>query len=668
MVEMRTALDASASPLSSLGLYTPRFAGPIVGRTRELAAIEQELASAERGLTCLTLEGEPGIGKTRLLLALEEQTRKRGFLPIAVTADEELRGPFLLARSILSCPTVTAAQPADVQQAATKARDALTDGDDPGLANLPPDQKLVRIFDLAALALRLLAQERPVALLVDDLQWADSDSLRMLRYVTRVDTSSPILLALTLRPSEVAFVHEAVTLLADLERIGLVRRLTVGRFNQIQSSEFLHQVLGATIDPTSAATMHSQAEGVPFVLVEQTHAYRASGLLQQVGGAWRLAPNADRLLPAAVRTLIGRRAAHLPEETNAALAEGGILGRRFSLRDLVDLRAHLGDARASSEELARALEPAIAAGLLVEQPPDSPADYSFSHDQIRQHVVAGLEASRRRTIHGAIVDMLAGDTREPSTECLALLAEHAQAAGRNDLCVRFSIGAARAALQSKAPDEALRLVHMTRAVASEPKDRIALLLLQDEGLEMLRRPEQRMEGSAELGALADALADPHLELDVRLRRAAALRLAHDEDAAAEIARHVVELAHERGDESIELAASIELGQDLLRSELGASYTQAPNEADLDGLSVRRGARRAHGERSDARCSLQRARRNRAVSSPHLVHRDGTGRRAHGHHETGCRRGAALGDSSEPPRGAHAGARHELVLPACARDL
>lgn len=582
MVEQQVPLNAASSPLSSLGLYTGRFVGPIVGRARELGEIEQELASAERGMTCLTLEGEPGIGKTRLLLVLEERARERGFLPIAVTADEELRGPFLLARSIFSCPSVTTAQPPEIQRAIAKVRDALTDGDDPGLTNLHPDQKLLRVFDLAALALRLLARERPVALLIDDLQWADSDSLRMLRYVTRVDTSSRLLLAFTLRPSEVAFVHEAVTLVADLERIGLVRRLKIGRFTQIQSTEFLQQVLGGPIDPRSGAIMHAQAEGVPFVLAEQAHAYRASELVHEVGGVWTLAANAERLLPSAVRTLIERRAAHVPEDTRVALAEAGILGRRFSLRDLADLRLRLGDSAASIEELAESLEPAVASGLLIEQPSDSPADYSFTHDQIRQYVVAGLQASRRRIIHGAIIDMLTGGNREPSIECLALLAEHALDAGRNDLSVRFSIGAAGAALKSKAPDEALRLVHLARPAAAEPKDRVALLRLQDDALEMLRRSEQRMEGLAELGALADALGDQHLELDVRLRRAAALRRSHDEDAAAEIARRVVEVASERGDESMELAACVELGQDLLRADLGEGYTQVPGEADLDG--------------------------------------------------------------------------------------
>jgi hypothetical protein len=151
------------------------------------------------------------------------------------------------------------------------------------------------------------------------------------------------LLVVAIRPSEVAFVNEAVTLLADLERMGLVRRLKLKRFTQAQSAEFLQQAFGGPIQPASAAVMHAQAEGVPFVLSEQAHVYRDSGLIRQIDGVWTLAPNAERLLPSAVRTLIERRAVRLPEGTKTVLAEAGVLGRVFSLRDLADVRHRLDE-------------------------------------------------------------------------------------------------------------------------------------------------------------------------------------------------------------------------------------------------------------------------------------------------------------------------------------
>ena len=92
-------------PFSPMALDVHRATGGVVGRPMELQAIAQELATAGTGrLVGLTVEGEPGIGKTRLLVAAAERATADGFTAIAVTADEELRGPFLLARSILGSP------------------------------------------------------------------------------------------------------------------------------------------------------------------------------------------------------------------------------------------------------------------------------------------------------------------------------------------------------------------------------------------------------------------------------------------------------------------------------------------------------------------------------------------------------------------------------------
>lgn len=91
------AHDGPASPalgiaLSPLALHTQRGLGALVGRPSELTAIGQELSSAKAGhLVGLTLEGEPGIGKTRLLLEAGELASTQGFTTISVTGDEELR-------------------------------------------------------------------------------------------------------------------------------------------------------------------------------------------------------------------------------------------------------------------------------------------------------------------------------------------------------------------------------------------------------------------------------------------------------------------------------------------------------------------------------------------------------------------------------------------------
>jgi DNA-binding CsgD family transcriptional regulator len=571
----------SASLTSSLGLNAHRTTGAVVGRRLQLDGVERELAVASERLACIALEGEPGIGKTRLLLAIEELARSRGFAVAGATADEEIRGPFLVARNLFAAPTTLEfAERTGTTAEVRAALDALSNLDTSGLESLGSDARVLRIFDLAAIAVRALASRQPIALLVDDLQWADQDSLRLFRYVVRINLQSRIFVALAMRREEAATVEAAGRLMVDMERMGVLRRTGLERFTQAESTELLQQLLGGSIQLASAAVMHAQAEGVPFVLAEQLRAYREAGIIQLVDGVWTLSRNAEKMLPSAVRTLIQRREARLPDDTKLCLSESAILGRNFSLRDLREIRRRLGN-DTPEHRLAELLEPAVAAGLIRQHADHSAADYGFTHEQVRAFAVGRLSTPQRRAVHTAIVDMLMA-RGDPPAASLPLIARHAIAAGQTELGAKMSVRAAHSALAAHAPDEALRLVQIAHPVAAEPTTRVELLRLRDTALDMSRRPQERLEGLAELSALADALGDPRVELDVMLRRASALRKTRDTESATEIAKRVRTLAGQRGERDLELAACLELGQNLLCAELGEAYTQSATEADLDG--------------------------------------------------------------------------------------
>jgi DNA-binding NarL/FixJ family response regulator len=575
----------STAPFAPLLLQVRRVTRDVIGRSTELAAIGQELRSAQQGrLAAVTVEGEPGIGKTRLMVDAAEQAERLGFATISVAADEELRGPFLLARSILGAAAATILSDHPAAPALAASLDILSGRDDPALANLPPDAKLLRTFDLAAVAIRDLATSEPLAIFVDDLQWADDDSLRLLRYVVRSVTTCPIVLMATIRPEELQFVTEAVTLLADMERFGIVRRLRLSRFIQGETATFLAEILGGAVEPHMASTMHAQAEGVPFILAELAHAYRDAGMAQQVGNQWILTKGAERLVPGAVRTLISRRAARLPEETSAVLATAAILGRRFSLKDLKEVEARVSDREPTIVDLAELLEPAVSAGLLLALPQDPAADYSFAHEQVREYASGSLTSGRRREMHSAIIELLMAG--EPAPESLPLIAHHAKAAGDAFVCVQFAMKGAENALRANAPEEVLRLVDLALPSASNAHERLELLIARDDALEMLRRTGDRLEGLAEIEALAEALGPGALvdakRGDVRLRRAAALCQSDEREAGAALARQVRDDAAASGDRTLELAATLELGQALLGAPIGEAYLPPSKGVDLEG--------------------------------------------------------------------------------------
>src|SRR6185503_16393454 len=97
--------------------------------------------------------------------------------------------------------------------------DALSGRDEAGFESLTPEAKQLRTFDLAGIAIQELALIRPIAILLDDVQWADDDTLRMLRYAIRSVAEQPVLLFLNFRSDELAKVPEAVNFIADMERM-----------------------------------------------------------------------------------------------------------------------------------------------------------------------------------------------------------------------------------------------------------------------------------------------------------------------------------------------------------------------------------------------------------------------------------------------------------------
>src|SRR6185437_148074 len=282
-------LDPLVQSQCSLSVQLRRATGSLVARSVELSAIAQSIRDAKDHLSAVTLEGEPGIGKTRLLVATAEMTEAAGFTTVAITADEEIRGPFLVARSLFANGALReAAAGTRAEVALRRVVEALAGRDEPGFANLSPDAKLLRAFDLAGIAVGELARVKPLALLLDDVQWADDDTLKLLRYVVRSVADSPVFLFLTFRADEFATVAEAANFVADMERMGLVRRLRINRFSASETGLLLRQVLGGPVEGQSIAAMQTQSEGVPFIVEELARTHREAGTLQQVDGEWRL--------------------------------------------------------------------------------------------------------------------------------------------------------------------------------------------------------------------------------------------------------------------------------------------------------------------------------------------------------------------------------------------
>ena len=206
---------------------------------------------------------------------------------------------------------------------------------------------MLRTFDEVATTILALTRERPLLLMLDDLQWADDDSIQLIRYLVRTMGSAPLFLLISLRPYSDSSTGGASKLIADLDRMRVTQVLRLQRLTERQSGELLESLLGAPADESTVNSLHSRSEGVPFFLEELTRAYREAEALQLIDGTWTMTKLSGPAVPSSIQSLVERRLAQLTEDCRSRLADAGVLGRRFRLADLARVLTRIDGATLS---------------------------------------------------------------------------------------------------------------------------------------------------------------------------------------------------------------------------------------------------------------------------------------------------------------------------------
>ncbi|HEU5037333.1 MAG TPA: BTAD domain-containing putative transcriptional regulator [Nocardioides sp.] len=455
----------------------------LAGRDDELAAltdlVDRTVAGAGGAPAFAALTGDPGIGKSRLAIEAATYAADRGMTIAWGRCSQDDGAPALW-------PWATVLE---------RLGSALPSGgadDDSGAAFRAWEAVVDRV--LAA------ATRGPLMLVIDDLHWADTSSLRVLRLLTEaavVEGTGPRLLVVaTWRehpPPDGALAEVAEALARKhalrLQLRGISAEATAQVFGQISEAE-----------PTEAETeaLRRRTEGNPFFLVEYARLARDRGDLHAL--------LAEAQPPAAVHEVLSRRLATLDRETRDLLQSASVLGRIFELGTLATTADRDEDA------VLDALDPALAAGLVDEDGVDR---FRFTHALVRDTVLAGLPASRQARVHARAAAALDGRPgRETET------ARHWLAAGPRHLGDAWPAAqlAARRATEVFAYVESLEMLeHALRAQDADPgsDDRARFGLLTDLA-DVLRRAGRWIElrgVTHEAVEVADELGDVELLIE-----------------------------------------------------------------------------------------------------------------------------------------------------------
>ncbi len=413
-----------------------------VGRQREMMALDghlQAVKSAVLGRLVL-VEGEPGVGKTRLVnewLRTLRHTRVLFSRCFEAGRSIPYRPWSDMLRSSLDCVDWGKLDLPDLWLAELSHLVPELHTRFPSLPlPVPFDPELARgrLAEAMHQWFRALGEQAPVCLFMDDLQWIDRASLALLEYVLRHSVGLPLMLVGTQREREVDPSWQRTQ--GVLARAGLCHRMTLYRLSFPEVAAIARQVgLHAADSGLFLKRLFRETEGNPLFVVEILRSLPEGTV--DAAGAWPI--------PATVQDVVQGQIDRLNLRTRQTLAIAAVIGRTFDSTTLWNVTGRPPEITLS------ALEEGMAAGLIVEQG----EEYDFSHDKIRAVLYGRITQARRRHLHRRVAEALETLYGEDLSPHLGTLAHHFEAAGEGETACLYALQAARQAVELYADEDAL---------------------------------------------------------------------------------------------------------------------------------------------------------------------------------------------------------------------
>jgi DNA-binding NarL/FixJ family response regulator len=393
---------------------------PFVGRDSELRLLTEALDHALAGAgRIVLLTGEPGIGKTRTAEQVAAVAQTRG-VPVLWGHCHSWAGappfwPWTQALGALLEPLNDAAL-----RQALGSNAALLAHVVPEIVSrvmeVPPvdppdsDARLFRVLAATSATLRHAAERQPLVIVLDDIQWADIPSLRLLHVLAQDCRQTPLLLVATYRSDDVVRSLPTSAALADLTRVPTCQRLDLRGLPKPQIARFMALIAGQPPPPFLVDRVAEETSGNPFFVTEVVRLLAEEGQLRGVSPSSEFR---QPHVPETVRETIGRRLDHLSAFCHHVLRAASIIGRTFDVHALTQaLDASPGEVLAALDEATRAH---------VIGPIAEPAAYAFSHALVQETLYLEMATPERAARHLSIGQALQARAvgREPPWEILA---------------------------------------------------------------------------------------------------------------------------------------------------------------------------------------------------------------------------------------------------------
>jgi DNA-binding CsgD family transcriptional regulator/tetratricopeptide (TPR) repeat protein len=436
----------------------------MVGRARELDIFRAAFTRLLDGRRQVVLiSGEPGIGKTRCAEAIADLAEDQGALVLWGRCREEAGAPpywpwvqilraYVDASSLdevrlslgAAANDVAALMPELVETPQRTLAAPGTIGD--------ANAARFRAFDAIGQFLRKTTQQVPLALVLDNLHWADGPSLSLFEFLAQELTHSRLLLVGTYRDADIEKQSPLRSTLGGLTRESEVERVHLSGLSEAAIGAVAANMCNARALPESVIrTIYQRTDGNPLFAMELIKV-----LIEDSAGAAITAVPAK--IPAGVRETIARRLVSLPASCIDLLEIAAVFGRQFAAGGIAVAT------EATLEAVLSGLEPAVQSGLL-DASAEVAGDYQFTHALIRETIYEDIATSLRLRMHGRAGDALVSVYSAHPEPVLTHIAYHyhlAAVLGAPDKALAYGLRAADQAVLLSAFEDAL--VHYDRAI------------------------------------------------------------------------------------------------------------------------------------------------------------------------------------------------------------
>lgn len=485
---------------------------PLVGREQELALLLDRWRRAKSGEgQVVLLSGEPGIGKSRIVVALRDRLRKERPISMRYFCSPQHTGTPLwpiigqLERAARFAPEDSAA--VKLEKLEALLRPTVLDGRDEialfaDLLSIPvsgrfapleltAEEKKARIMRSLVKQLETLSRRRPVLVLLEDAHWLDPTSRQAFDLIIDAARSLSILCVVTCRPE----------FEADWVRQPHVTQLSLNRLSPVDAERIIAEVAHGRIPPGPLMNaILAKTEGVPLFVEELTKMVLESDLFPASGdhpeSAGRLAP---LMVPDTLRDSLMARLDRFPA-ARAVAQIGAVLGREFT-SDLLASVADLPEATLNA-----ALEQLVTAGLVFRRGASPNPTFTFKHALVQDTAYQSLLKTRRQQLHARVAEALRASFAERIAGAPELLAHHLTEAGFAEDAVEAWLDTVAHDLRRSAYAEATG--HLRRGLAVAGTLPPSLL-----------RDSAEMRLNSALGQVIHTSQGPVAEVEARYRRA-----------------------------------------------------------------------------------------------------------------------------------------------------